>query len=57
MTCWLALAAPSVDQAAKGFEYPGNAVDLVEDHESIFVLCQVEFRFRQFGSVRWQFEV
>src|SRR5271165_552731 len=32
-------------------------MDLVEDHESVFVLCQVKFRFRQFGSVRWQFKV
>ena len=52
-----AFAAPLVDQAAQGLENPGKPVNFVEDHESILMLFQIEFRLCQFGPVGRQFQV
>ena len=32
-------------------------MDLVEDNQPVFVLCQVQFRLGHFGSVGRQFQV
>ena len=40
-----------VDEPAQAAEEVWRALDLVEDDERVLVLCQVEFRLREFGPV------
>src|ERR1035441_5662377 len=51
------LAAPLVDHAAQSLEDSWKPMDLVEDNQPVFVLCQVQFRLGHFGSVGRQFQV
>src|ERR1035441_5990760 len=57
MTGWPAFAAPLVDHAAQSLEDSWKPMDLVEDNQPVFVLCQVQFRLGHFGSVGRQFQV
>src|SRR5208282_2464496 len=57
MTAAATLPPPAVDEAAQGLKDAGEPVNLVEDHQMVLVLLQVEFRFVQLGAVRGQFQV
>jgi hypothetical protein len=53
----LPAAANAVDQATKILEEVWKPMDLIEDHQLVFVRGNVELRFRELGSVRIGLEI
>lgn len=53
----LARSAPPVDEAAQALKQAGNAMHLVQDHQFVLMIRQVELGIRQSAAIRCRFQI